>query len=389
MSARALLRRVLAVLAPLTIALTVLAPGIAIAAPSPSPSPSGTGANAKPSDGKKRPTNATFGIAPASTNGIDGRTYIGYRLLGGSAQQDQVAVINHAKAPVTVTLVAADLTNDTGGGVSAALNTAVSKDVGRWITIRHAPKVTIPGATNAGPGQVVIPFTINVPKNATPGDHAGAVLAGIQAVSRGERANLDLTQRVGSRILVRVPGDLHPKLDVQNLTIDYLGTWNPIEAGKARVSYTIKNAGNTILGARQRVSLGGWFGTDKDVPTGTTPDIPFLLPGGTAHVGFEVDVWPSLLRNAKVTAMPMVQEADKNLRVETATASVDFWAIPWVDIVILAGLILLLLGGWLVKRRRRGRGKGDGGGGPKGPKGTPGDAGSPVEPRELEPTTWL
>lgn len=371
------------------LATTTLSTDAATAAPAPSPSgspaPSTPGKPGTSDKGKDAPR-VTFGMAPATATGIDSRSSFGYRLLPTMKYSDHVAVLNYSSSPVKLTVDAVDLVNNSTGALDAALTHASSVGAGKWITLQHGSQVTLPAAkAGKGPGQTIVPFTVHLPAEVTPGDHGAAIVASLSSTGQGEHANVKLNQRVATRVIVRVPGDLKPALSVQDLHVDYKGTWNPVSSGKVHVSYTVKNTGNVILGATQQVSINGWLGASVSVPKAKTPDLADLLPGGSAKVSFDVDgVWPTLRGSAHVKLTPVPQPSDKDLLVKPVDASADFWTVPWAWLAILLVLLLVVIGAVLL--RRRGKGKGGKGGrrgrGPSGPTG-----GDPIEPRELAKST--
>jgi hypothetical protein len=304
--------------------------------------------------GGKGPARATFGIAPSTPGATDGRTYFGYRLGPGVKRTDFVAVVNYAAKPITLTVGVADLGNNADGSLAVGADKASATDAGSWITIKHAPQITVPAQSNKGPGRIEIPFAITVPVKVTPGDHGAALFATLTTTSTGKGANVELNQRVGARVLIRVPGPLTPGIVIRDLSASYSQSWNPIHAGTAQVKYTIVNTGNVILGAKQSVSISGWFGTHVTAPAKSAPEIPLLLPGKSATLSYAVNgVWPAFRQSLKVTVTPLVQPSDTaTVHVSPVSASTTFWAIPLVLIAIFVLVVLLVVGTWWWGRRR-------------------------------------
>jgi hypothetical protein len=200
-------------------------------------------------------------------------------------------------------------------------------------------------------GHVVVPITVKVPANAYVGDHMAGVVAALAAkgqAGQGVSTPVDLEQRVGVRLSVRVAGVLKPELQIRDLTASYVGTLNPIAPGSAVVSYTVVNTGSVRLGGRQHVSVSGIVGPHAQADG--IADLPLLLPGGSAHVTVTVpDVWPLVWERAEVSVDPLGVQGDAN-PVTTVTAVTSFWAIPWMLIAIL--ITLGLLGYWWYRHRR-------------------------------------
>jgi hypothetical protein len=333
-------------------------------------SPPPGAATTSPSDGTsssssagKTPDRATFGVAPATPGQKDGRTAFDYHLAPGAKYSDNFVVNNFSAEPLSLTISAVDVTNQSDGSLSAGLDQKSATDAGKWIALGHASTVVVAPQSSGGPGQVFVPFTVTVPNNASPGDHAAAVLATLTSTSHQPGANnVQLNQRVGARVLIRIAGPLHPMLEIHGLSASYRGTINPAGSGRVKVHYEITNAGNTILGARQNVTISDKFGTHHPAPAADTPEIPLLLPGKSATMDFTLNgVYPAFLEKLTVNLTPLVQSADSaTFHVDPVSASTTFWAIPWPATILFALLIaaavcLFFLRRYWIRRPRGGR----------------------------------
>jgi hypothetical protein len=192
-----------------------------------------------------------------------------------------------------------------------------------------------------------------VPADAQPGDHSGAILASSRTSALdgdGRQALLD--RRVGSRIYLRVTGALNPALVVENLSTDYHGGLNPL-SGDLDVSYTVRNAGNIRLGARQLVEVNDLFGP---VESRRGDLIQQLLPGGKIRVHEHFSGVAATVRvSADVTLTPVaVAGADVAPQPKT-TRTAHSWAIPWSLLLLLAVLVGII---WSLRRRARRRDRG-------------------------------
>ena len=315
--------------------------------PSPSPSPSassgGTGSNSLAG-------NVTFGLGPATKGTIDRRPNFNYLQARLGVVSDQVGVLNLSTQPLTLNLYAADAINQSDGVLGLQPRNVKAKDLASWITLKTPtgkPYVVVPPRTT-----IYVPFTVRVPDNALIGDHLAGIVASIVAAGQtpGDLStNIAFEQRVGVRLAMRVAGQLHPELTIENLAAHYVGSTNPFSAGSSVVTYTVRNTGNVRLGANQTVRVHGVFGPDAQASG--VPDIALLLPGGSATVTVNVPgVWPLAYLQADVTLIPLSPPTDANPQIGVFTASTSFWAIPWVVLGLLLVIILLLL--WWLRNRR-------------------------------------
>lgn len=283
----------------------------------------------------------TFGVRPATATGADStRTFFSYTAGPGRTIKDQIYVTNYSDTPLTLGTYAADAYNNADGGYNTLLQNQRSQDLGGWIRLRSSA-VTVP--PNRG---VVVPFTFTVPANAAAGDHAAGVLVSLErpAIIKGNRVLVE--QRVGARVYLRVPGELKPSLQVQNFTVAYGGTVNPL-GGAITIEYDVRNTGNVRLSADQSATVGvPLLGTRK----GDVTPLRDLLPGGSAHVrvGF-VDVPPlgPLTTRASVDPVPAAGTTDAALPSVVRTATP--WGLFWI---LLLAVAAIAVGVDLVRRRR-------------------------------------
>jgi hypothetical protein len=306
--------------------------GVAVAAPQPVRS-----ASAPTGD-------ISWAVAPSTAKGPDGRTHFSYNdIKAGGVVNDYVGITNYSTRPVTFTVYASDGITTTAGSIGLQPASTKPVDVGGWIRVQHTT-VTVPARARLNE-----PFTLDVPADATPGDHVGGVIASVTQAQPGGRVARD--DRVGVAVYLRVAGPLHPLLSVEGVsTSGYRGTVDPFGGGDTTVTYTVHNTGNVRLSGDQSVSVTGLFG----IPLVTVhpPALQDVLPGGsvriTTHVSGIVPLGPLTVR-AAVTPVAVPGSPHLAVAPGTASASVSMWATPWPQLVLL----LLLIAGWLLVRRRR------------------------------------
>jgi hypothetical protein len=290
----------------------------------------------------------TFGVQPAGAVSQDSRPFLNYGATPGGTLSDHIAVLNYSAVPLSLTVYATDALNSKDGGFGLLLASQKAVDVGSWISLgARVRTVKVPPRTASAAGRVILPLTLRIPVNASPGDHAGGILAVLTTVSTNKQgARVRLEQRVATRVYLRISGPLHPGLAITDLHAHYRGTANPFAEGSAVVSYIVKNTGNVKLAGRQRVDVSGLFGSDGTASG--LADLPLLLPGGSVQVSVTVPgVYPELFMTGNVTVTPLRPTGDADPGMSDSTASVHFWAIPWPLLVLLG----LLVAGWFAYRR--------------------------------------
>ncbi|UNX56121.1 DUF916 domain-containing protein [Georgenia sp. TF02-10] len=320
------LRRVRALLAA-AVSVLVLAGVCAPAAASTQEEPSGT---------------VTWSVRPADGSGEDGRAWVEQELDPGQSAREHLAIRNLSAEEVTFRVSAADGYFRENGRFSMLPSDRESVDAGRWIEV--------PEEVRVGAGEtVVVPFTTTVPENATPGDHAAGIAASVLSEQVGEDGtSVGVESRVGFRVMTRVRGALAPAAAVEGVTSDYEVSWNPLAPGDAVVRFEVVNTGNARLlvtgvldAAGRRTAFPGAEEIDQE-----------LLPGDRRAFTVPVaHVWPLFYAPASLEVAPAAVGEGEGTAVDPIAVDAGFWAVPWSQLAVLAGLALII-GSTLWGRRR-------------------------------------
>ena len=320
----------------------------AYAQPQPSSTASPTTTAVPPSTPAPASGHATFGIGPVTNNHVDSRPNFRWVVTPGATLDDTVGIVNIGRTPLTLDVYGADAANAKDGSFTLLPKTRPAVDAGRWMTLHiphHATSVTVPARS-----LVIVPVSLDVPRNASPGDHSAGIVASLTSyVTNRQNARIKLEQRVAVRVFVRVSGPLHPKLSVEALDAGFGGPLSPFSAGGTTVTYRVHNTGNVNLAGLQSVSVRGLFGSTEHA---TAPKLPLLIPGGTAEFRVHVHgVYPEFLMAAGVHITPLVPVGDVDPSLSSFSGDTSFWAIPWILVALLLALATLLLA-YLQRRRR-------------------------------------
>lgn len=317
--------------------------------------------------GTARRNVVTFGTQTASKGKPDGRASFRFGATPGGQLNDHVAVRNYSAQPLTLLIQGTDLGNSASGAITGTPVDQPSKDLGAWIRVPAGDRTLHLAARQT----VIVPFSVDVPKNATPGDHFAAVTATLHgsAVSKSGQ-KIDLLQTTGTRIFLRVSGPLRPHLAITNLKVHYDGPLSPVAEGKATVTYTVRNDGNVGLGGRQTVYLKGLFGTRASAAK--VPQVPLLLPGNSVKETVTVKgIFPEIHETAHVTVAVLYIAGTQDPPAGPFRASHGFAAVPWIVLAIIVILLATLIYRWWRRRPRGGKAEG-----------SPND---PATPREVKP----
>jgi len=276
----------------------------------------------------------------------DDRSALEHDVEPGQTLQDSMVVQNLSDLPIELQLYAADAVNTADGSYNLLVRDAEDLGVGAWTTVEQETIVLAPGQEQE------VGVTIAVPDNATPGDHAGGVVASLRSTQTDTQVALE--QRVGVRTYLRVAGELEPSLSIQDLDISFSGGAAPT-GGTITATYTLVNDGNVRLGGRDELEVTGPF--DATVAEEALPAFSNLLPGSAVEREIVVHGVTSWVRlEAELAVIPDVDPAAEGL-IDIERRSVKLWAVPWLTLAIVA----VAVGGlWAIRRRRGGAPDADG-----------------------------
>ncbi|MDR1294594.1 MAG: hypothetical protein LBK59_06505 [Bifidobacteriaceae bacterium] len=279
----------------------------------------------------------TWAVEPGDANGPDERVWIELSLDAGATVTEHLVVRNFSKIEVTFKLAAADAYFTDAGRFNMLSSDKPSVAAGTWITVE--PQVTVPAE-----GEVVVPFTVTVPENATPGDHPAGIAASVHNTSSSEDggAELGLESRVGFRVVTRVTGEMRPEIKLAEVRGSYQVSWNPFRPGRLNVEYQAENTGNIELSF-----------TDQ-VPGSEAVERGPLYPGESREVALDgIDAWPWFVARVELTVTPTV--AEDGVEADPIVTTVSVTAIPWPQLTLSVGVGLILTAFLVGRRRSRAR----------------------------------
>lgn len=287
----------------------------------------------------------TWSIQPATTTGVDTRPWFSAAVTPGSSSVDYVAVSNYGDRAIELDLYAADGLTNPDGSFALRPRADAAHDLARWISLKQT-SVTVPARS-----RVQVPFSITVPADATPGDHVGGVVASLTTPTiDGQVTAVALEQRVGTRVYLRVAGELRPSVTVEGLDTTYTPSWDPTQGGTTTVHYTVRNDGNARVAVDQQVAVTGLLGLGAQ--QASVPPLREIAPGGAVQVSVTLPAPTPLVRaTADVELVPTVLDAS-TATASPVAASASTWALPWSQ---LAALLALAVTAYFLARTARRR----------------------------------
>ena len=329
------------------VASTAPVTGVGATVPPPAPTPTPTPGNPTGSNTADQVVES-WALAPAAStdpNQAGNRPDLSYVSDAGSVIDDAVTLYNYGTVPLTFQVYSTDAFNDDQGQFALLAGDTKPVDVGTWVTFPQHSLTVLPGQ------QSTIPITIKIPADASPGDHAGAILASSPTLGTGNDGQVvTLDRRTGTRLYVRVNGDLVPELAVDKVATNYHQSVNPL-GGSATVTFRVTNRGNIRLSGTPTVSVGGPFGLFEHKVT--LADLSELLPGEDVTITTGVTDAPASLVDFTTVRVEPHGSADL-ANVRTSTGKDTTFAPPLTVLVVLLVAVLVVL--FLRHRRRRAAG---------------------------------
>ncbi len=212
----------------------------------------------------------------------------------------------------------------------------------KWIEMRR-DRLTVPPRS-----QHEEPFTLVVPQDAEPGGHY-SVLFFQDASEPPPGMGVKPTYRIGSLILVTVPGDIVRDAEIKALSVesDFFSLWGPPEGGEAgwparsmKYHLEVENKGNVHLTLQAQLTYraGAGFGSGV-IDLGEIT----ILPGTVRYFDGYLPSPPALgyfRAEAVIKYGPDMYTFDTEKR-----AGSGFWVLPilWILFILLIGVGLRYL----------------------------------------------
>ena len=227
------------------------------------------------------PPPITWAVEPSTATGGTARASFAYSVKPGIQINDYIAISNFGKQSTTFNVYATDATNDYDSGAFGLLPANKKpSDVGAWITPAVKSMEVAPGK------RAIVPFSLVVPSDATPGDHTAGIIASYISKSTNAKGEaIQVEQRVAARVYLRVAGTVAAKVATTGLVAGFSPSWNPFSGGTGSLDYAVSNSGNVRMDVKQDIVFTGPFG----IRLGSIHPDPVvnILPGQAVHVHAE------------------------------------------------------------------------------------------------------
>lgn len=218
--------------------------------------------------------------------------------------------------------------SEAGKPIFANLGEKTGLELAAWVQIASGPFAIAPGETKD------IPFSINVPQNASPGAHLGSIFLSSEPV-RPETTGIGIGYQVATIISLRIAGDVAEEAMLREFRTDKTVYGKP----EVNLITKIENLGNVIVKPRGPVEITNMFG--KKVATlKMNESAAAILPNEVRR--FEVLWQDNGLAFGKYDAVMSLGYGEDGRK--TISAAASFWILPGKLVgFTLGGIILLFL----------------------------------------------
>lgn len=297
-------------------------------------------------EGADQPGHRTWALVPATADGPDGRGRFNYIVEPGFDYTDHLAVRNFSNEPLTLSLDVRAAEQTLDDAFTLRTDEGAEAPVSSWLDLERR-EITVEPRSDA-----LVPFTLRVPTDAEPGDHAGGIIA-ILEPPQGE-AGVSMQVAVGARVYVRVAGPAEPGVRIEGLGGSYAQPWTPFGHGSIDARATLVNTGNVRVTPRVEVEAVGLFGLWH--VSHTVEELPELLRDGatslSSHLRSVPQIGPVWVTAQLVGLDSQGQDLTGVVAHDSPSATIVVWAMPWTLLIAAA---LLLTAGIIAIRNLRAR----------------------------------
>ncbi len=260
----------------------------------------------------------------------------------------RVVNTNQGNLPVVATVMGFRPTDSKGHGMFIRLSSLASDTdaLANWITVSPSSAVVPPD------GAVDIPFSITVPRNASPGGHYAGILIGTQPLDATGTMGVDgshigISSFISALIFVTVSGDIKEAGAIQEFATDKPFYQHP----NVDFSVLFANTGNVHVRPVGQIQIYNMFGKEVGtVPINQEGDLGYVLPSSTREFDEQWQGPGNLLDIGQFTAILTLAYGTDGTK--SVSQSLTFWVLPVGQLVEDALILLLIVGAFIFFLRR-------------------------------------
>lgn len=220
-------------------------------------------------------------------------------------------------------------------------NNGSGYNLAQWVEISKAPITVKHGAS------VDIPFSLNIPKDAAPGDHYAAIIVGtVPSNSNASGTNVSVAAKVSSLLFVRVRGNVLEQGDLR----EFRSSQSLYQTADAELIMRMENNGNVRIKPEGQIDIYNMWGKLRgSIPINEQSGFGNVLPSAVKQSVFSWSGERNLFEIGPYRAKVTLFYGDPK---RTITAATTFWVLPIISTSLVLGILLffLIFTIWTVRR---------------------------------------
>lgn len=263
----------------------------------------------------------------------------------GQVWQSQIKVINSNAFPITVYAESVNFVPQ--GEKGHGRFQPVFKDVtdgstlAEWIGLDSNKPITIEAQQSQ-----VIPFTIAVPKDASPGGHFAAILIGTKPPEGVGQVAVKTSQIVSSLFFLRIEGNVIEEGQIRSMSVENRFVQRP----EANLVLRFENKGNVHLQPQGQITIYNMWGKQRGViPINLQTHFGNVLPQSIRKFDFTWSGENSITDIGRYTAEATLAYGGGSKKFDTR--EVSFWVVPVKPILIafFSLMAFVFFAVWMIK----------------------------------------
>jgi len=263
----------------------------------------------------------------------------------GQSWQSNLRVVNVNKYDLTVYVEVVNFAPKGEGGdgrfIPVIDGSTSNSTLAEWFTITSEPVVVPPEQTRE------VPFTVSVPKDASPGGHFAAILVGTKPIDKkDDESRIQTAQMVTSLFFAKVAGDVIESGSIREFTTEETYLNSP----EVTFSLRFENKGNVHLQPQGEIKIFNMWGHERGIlPINQYSKFGNVLPKSIRKFNL---TWKGEWSISEIGRYRAIATLGYGTDARQFTsAETYFWVIPFKLIIsITIGLLIFFFTiSWLVK----------------------------------------
>lgn len=257
----------------------------------------------------------------------------------GDKSEGRLGLINDSSEDILFSVYIFDLVVTDNHGTPEILPSGTIQDnkyaASSWVGV-DTPSVLVKSNSRAD-----INYYIQVPADAAPGGHYAAVLYRPKRIETTKGSGAAINEQLATLIYFDVAGAIKESATVKSFKAPIFSEYGPV-----KLAAEVTNNGDTHIQPKGTISVKNMLGkviATKDIPQGR------IFPGGISRL-YEQAVGKKWMVGRYEASFTAMYGRSNNLPL---VATVAFWVFPWKLAVLILGLIVAAILGFMYMKKNK------------------------------------